>query len=73
MTIELDATEEKALAQAAAARGVALDVYLHEVFKREAQVIVQALAAGRREGLPPIPLEALTSESIYAGRGETTP
>ena len=31
---------------------------------------LEALAVGTRAGLPPIPDEALTSESLYAGRGE---
>ncbi len=92
-TIELDATEEKALEDAARRRGMALDVYLREVLKREAQTnsaatnaatakrqaqqnarrALQALATGTRAGLPSIPLEAMTSESLYAGRGEITP
>lgn len=31
---------------------------------------LETLAAGTRVGLPPIPDEALASDSLYAGRGE---
>ena len=31
---------------------------------------LEALAAGTRTGLPPIPDAALSSESLYTGRGE---
>lgn len=95
-TIELNESEERVLEDAARRRGVALDVYLREVLKRDAQrearadgdirepqtiinarleamAKLQALVAGTREGLPSIPLEELTSESLYAGRGEIIP
>ena len=38
--------------------------------RQTARRALEALAAGTREGLPPIPDEALSSESFYAGRGE---
>ncbi len=38
--------------------------------RRAARRALEVLAAGTRAGLPPIPDEALTSENLYAGRGE---
>ena len=41
--------------------------------RQAARRALEALAAGTRAGLPPIPDEALTSESLYAGHGEIAP
>ena len=49
-TIELDASEERVLEAAARRRGVALDAYLREVLKREAQDN-QAAETVRREAV----------------------
>jgi hypothetical protein len=38
--------------------------------RQEARRKLEDLASGTRAGLPSIPDEALSSESIYAGRGE---
>lgn len=38
--------------------------------RQEARRKLEELASGTRAGLPPIPDEALSSESIYAGGGE---
>ncbi len=52
MTIEIDATEEKALAKAAAARGVALDAYLltaaREMAAMDAEEDAEDLADARQ-------------------------
>jgi len=38
--------------------------------RHAARRALEALAAGTRAGMPPIPDEALTSANLYAGRGE---
>ncbi len=88
-TLELSPDVERALEAKARRRGVSLAVYLRDVAQRDAATpdvsgevqstqqaarrALETLAGGTRAGLPPIPDEALTSASIYAGRGEINP
>lgn len=87
-TLELPEHVERVLEAKARRRGVGLDAYLLDLAAQDAQNETQSdaasdarraarralevLAAGTRAGMPPIPDEALTSENLYAGRGEIT-
>jgi hypothetical protein len=85
LTLEMPSDIKSSLETKAARLGLSLDIYVLEVLRRDAELScpthnlqtrqearrkLEELASGTRAGLSPIPDEALSSESIYAGRGE---